>query len=419
MKNTKTKVSLVKFSLHQKIVVALLAITQFTVVLDLMVISPLGDFLMKSLSITPKQFSFAVSGYAFSAALSGILAAGFADRFDRKKLLLFFYAGFIIGTFFCSIAPNYHLLVIARIFTGFFGGVMGSISMTIVADLFPLEMRGRAMGILQMGFAASQVLGVPLGLYLATVWSWHAPFSMIVILGCFMTVMIMKYLEPINKHLEEKRTSNIWHHYRDILVQPNYQLGFMAIAMIAIGTFLMQPFASAYLINNLKVTPVQLPLVFMFTGISSLLIMPLAGKLADKMDKFSLFVIGTAWAIVMLFIYTHLWALPLWIIIAVNILFFIGAMSRMVPAMAIMSAVPEAKDRGAAMSINSSLQQLAGGLGATIAGLIIVQKSKYAPLENIPLLGYVSIIIMVLCTWFMYKVSISVKNKQLVQPVGI
>jgi predicted MFS family arabinose efflux permease len=83
----------------------------------------------------------------------------------------------------------------------------------------------------------------------------------------------------------------------------------------------------------------------------------------------------------------------------------------MVPAMAMLSAVPEAKDRGACMSITSSLQQLAGGLGAVLAGMIIVQSSKYALLENVPLLGYVSIIMMLLCVWFMYKVSNIVKIK--------
>jgi predicted MFS family arabinose efflux permease len=309
MKNSKTKET-VKFSYHQKIVIALLAITQFTVVLDFMVISPLGDFLMKSLSITPKQFGFAVSCYAFSAALSGILTAGFADRFDRKRLLLFFSTGFIIGTFFCSVAPNYHFLLLARSVTGLFGGVMGSISMTIVADLFPLEMRGRAMGMIQMGFAASQVLGVPVGLYLVNTSGWHAPFSMIVILGLCIAILIMKYLEPINKHLEEKKDVNFRHHYSDILMQPNYQIAFVTIALISIGTFLMQPFASAYLINNLKVSPIQLPLVFMFTGISSLIVVPLAGKLADTMDKFNLFAIGTVWAIVLLlpiriYVYCH------------------------------------------------------------------------------------------------------------------
>ena len=414
MNKLKTK-ELVKFSLHQKIIVALLALTQFTVVLDLMVMSPLGDFLMKSLSITPKQFGFAVSSYAFSAAISGILTAGIADRFDRKKLLLFFYAGFILGTFFCAIAPNYHLLLIARIVTGLFGGVIGSISMTIVADLFPMDMRGRAIGILQMGFAASQVLGIPVGLYLTNIWNWHAPFSMIVILGCSIAILVMKYLEPIKGHLEDKKPKNVWQHYRDMLVQPTYQLGFVTTALVSIGAFLMQPFASAYLINNLKVSPVQLPLVFMFTGISALVIMPLAGKLSDKMDKFTLFAIGTGWAILFLFIYTHLWVLPLWIIIVVNILFFMGVMSRMAPAMAFMSAVPETRDRGAFMSISSALQQLAGGLGAAVAGMIIIQKTQYAPIENFSLLGYVSMVIMVICAGFMYKISLIAKAKSLVE----
>src|SRR3984893_6808916 len=144
------------FSHYQKFAIFILAITQFTVILDFMVMSPLGDILMKSLNLKPSHFGFAVSAYAFSAGISGLLTAGFADRFDRKKLLLFFYIGFIAGTLFCSLATNYPML------TGLFGGVIGSISLAIVADLFPLNQRGRAMGFIQMGFGASQVLGIPI-----------------------------------------------------------------------------------------------------------------------------------------------------------------------------------------------------------------------------------------------------------------
>src|SRR5436190_18948739 len=144
----------VPFLPYQKLVIALLAITQFTVILDFMVISPLGDFLMKSLDLQPNQFGLVVSAYAFSAGISGLLTAGFADKFDRKKLLLFFYAGFIIGTMMCGLAHSYFMLLIARIITGLFGGVIGSISMAIVTDLFPIEQRGRVMGFMQMGFGA-------------------------------------------------------------------------------------------------------------------------------------------------------------------------------------------------------------------------------------------------------------------------
>src|SRR5213595_2219372 len=134
----------IPLSKYQIIVIVILALTQFTVVLDFMVMSPLGDMLMKSMSLTTSQFGFAVSAYAFSAGFSGLLTAGFADRFDRKKLLLFFYIGFIIGTLACGLASNYFMLISARIITGLFGGVIGSISMAIVADLFPLNQRGRA-----------------------------------------------------------------------------------------------------------------------------------------------------------------------------------------------------------------------------------------------------------------------------------
>ena len=143
------------FTKYQKFVIFILAITQFTVVLDFTVMSPLGDIMMKTLSITTSQFGMAVSAYAFSAGISGFLTAGFADRFDRKNLLLFFYIGFVIGTLFCALAPNYHLLVAARVFTGIFGGVISSISLAIIADLFKLEQRGKVMGFVQMGFGLS------------------------------------------------------------------------------------------------------------------------------------------------------------------------------------------------------------------------------------------------------------------------
>ena len=165
------------FTHYQVFIVAVLSFLQFTIVLDFMVLSPLGALLMEQLSITPGQFGWVVSAYAFSAGASGLLTAGFADKFDRKKLLLFFYAGFMLGTVFCALAPNYQYLLIARVVTGIFGGVIGSISFAIITDLFKLEVRGRVMGFVQMSFAASQVLGLPIGLVLANAYGWHAPFG--------------------------------------------------------------------------------------------------------------------------------------------------------------------------------------------------------------------------------------------------
>ncbi len=180
MIKTSANFSSLNFTSYQKFVIGLLAFLQFTIILDFMILSPLGAILMPEMKISPAQFGLVVSVYAFSAGASGLLAAGFADRFDRKRFLLFFYAGFVLGTLLCAIAPTYHFLLGARMITGVFGGFIGSISFAITTDLFPFQMRGRVMGFIQTAFAASQVLGIPLGLSLASKWSWHTPFFMIV-----------------------------------------------------------------------------------------------------------------------------------------------------------------------------------------------------------------------------------------------
>lgn len=404
------------FSNYQKWVVALLALTQFTVVLDFMVMSPLGDQLMKSMKITPSQFGFVVSSYAFSAGVSGLLTAGFADKYDRKKLLLFFYMGFIVGTLFCGLAPTYETIVAARILTGLFGGVIGSISMAIITDLFSLEQRGRVMGFVQMGFGASQVLGIPISLYLANIWGWQSPFLMIVGLSIILTIVIIQMMRPIDQHLhhqsERKAVAHLWH----TLSKRDYRIGFLATALMSIGGFMMMPFGSVYAINNLKVTPQQLPLIFMVAGVSSLIVMPFIGRLSDKIDKYKLFTGASLWMVVMILIYTNLGIVPLGIIIFFNVLMMAGIMSRMVPATTMISALPVLQDRGAFMSINSSLQQIAGGIASFVAGLIVVQKDNFSPLEHYNTLGGVAAVITLLCILMMYRVNLLIKKQQTQNP---
>ncbi len=399
------------FSGYQKFVIFLLAITQFTVVLDFMVMSPLGDIMMKTLHITAKQFGVAVSAYAFSAGISGLLTAGFADKFDRKKLLLFFYIGFVIGTFFCALAPNYELLVAARIFTGLFGGVIGSVSMAIIADLFSLQQRGKVMGFVQMGFGVSQVLGIPIGLYIANQWGWHIPFLWIAIMAAVIVLILSFKLKPINTHLSLQNDKNAFQHLWHTVAQRNYRIGFLSTALLSIGGFMMMPFGSAFAINNLKITKEELPLLFMITGIATLISMPFIGKLSDRVSKFKTFAIATLFTIIVINIYSHYSVTSFLIVMITNVVMMIFIMSRMVPSTALTSAIPNPQDRGAFMSINSSLQQVAGGFGAMIAGMIIVQKDNFAPLEHYDTLAMISSSIMFLTIFLMYRVNKIVQQK--------
>ena len=399
------------FTFNQKIIIAILALLQFTVILDFMVISPLGDILMKTLDMTTSNFGFAVSAYAFSAGISGLLAAGFADKFDRKKLLIFFYTGFIIGTVFCAFSSSYMMLLMARIVTGLFGGVIGSVSLAIVTDLFVIHQRGRVMGFIQMAFATSQILGIPVGLYFANNWGWHSAFIMIAVLGVLILIAIITQMQPIVKHLEVQSDKSPFLHLWHTLSNKQYQIGFASIAFLSVGGFMLQPFGSAFLVNNIKISHLELPMVFFFTGLSVLFIMPLVGKLSDKISKFKLFAAGSILSIIMILIYTNLNPIPLWEIVVINMILFMGIMSRMIPATTLNTAIPGLEDRGAYMSISSSLQQIAGGIAAVCAGYIVHQKTKTAPLENYDILGYVIAIITLCSIFFIWRVNQLVKSK--------
>ena len=401
----KPKQEITPFTGYQKMVIFLLAITQFTVILDFMVMSPLGDILMKSMSLKPSAFGFAVSAYAFSAGISGLLTAGFADKFDRKKLLLFFYIGFIVGTIFCGLAHTYVELVTARIITGLFGGVIGSISMAIITDIFSLQQRGRVMGFVQMGFGASQVLGVPIGLYLANIWDWEAPFLVIAGLAVIIAILIFIQLKPLTAHLAFQREQSALKHLWHTVTKKKHRIGFTSTALLSIGGFMMMPFGSAFAVNNLNVAQNKLFILFMVSGVCSLIIMPLIGRLSDRISKFKIFMVASIWMMIMCVVYTNLSGTSFWLVVFLNILMMMGVMSRMIPSSALTSAIPDLEDRGAFMSINSSLQQIAGGIAAAIAGMIVVQKTEYSPLENYNIVGYVIVVISIISIFLMYRVS--------------
>lgn len=399
------------FTRYQVLMIALIAILQFTVILDFMVMAPLGALLIRILHISPSQFGWVVSVYAFSAGISGILAAGFADKFDRKKMLLVFYAGFIIGTFLCGIAPDYTTLLIARMVTGLFGGVMFSINMAIVADLFPLEVRGRVMGYVQTAFAASQAAGIPVGIFFATHYGWHMPFLIIVGLCLVTYVGIIRWMKPVTAHLKERAAQKPLLHLARTATNKKYMVAFLATVFLSTGGFLMMPYSSAFLVRNVGVKEEMLTLVFFVAGCTGLFTGPLIGKWSDKLGKYRVFITGTILATIMVIIITHLSITPLWLVLILNTLMYTAVMSRLIPTQAMISGVPDMKDRGAFMSINSSVQQLGGGIASVVGGWLIGQDAA-GRLLHYDELGYVTLGAFAICIVLMYYVNAQLSQKR-------
>jgi len=399
-----------KFSGYQKFVIAALAFLQFSLILDFMIISPLGAMMMPTLHITPQQFGLAVSSYAFSAAVSGLLAAGFADRFDRKRLLLFFYVGFMLGTLLCALAQTYPMLLMARIVTGVFGGVIGSVVLAIATDLFPLEMRGRVMGFIQTAFAASQVLGLPAGLYFANRWDWHAPFFAILAAAIPAGVIIALWMKPVAAHLKLKQERSPFMHLIHTLSEPRYRLAFILTMLLPTGGYMLMPFGTAYIVNNIGLPFAVLPTIYLITGLCTVFVGPLVGKASDSFGKFNTFLFGSMLTVVMVAIYTNLGPSGVAVVIVVNVLMFVGIFSRMIPSSALMSAIPEVTKRGAFNAVSASLQQFAGGISSAAAGALIVALPD-GKLGHFNWLGYVVMGVAVTSATLMYFV-----HKQVPEP---
>ena len=391
------------FSGYQKFVIAILAFLQFTIILDFMIISPLGAIVMPTLQISPRQFGFAVSSYAFAAGASGLLAAGFADRFDRKRLLLFFYAGFILGTLLCGLAATYPLLLLARIVTGLFGGVIGSVVLAIATDLFPLEVRGRVMGFIQTAFAASQVLGLPAALYFANRWDWHAPFLAIIAVAVPAGLLILLWMRPVAAHLTLRQERSPFMHLVHTLSEPRYRLAFILTMLLPTGGYMLMPFGTAFIVDNIGLPLSTLPTIYLVTGLCTVFVGPLVGKASDSFGKFNTFCFGSILTVIMVAIWTNIGPVSLTTVIIVNVAMFVGIFSRMIPSQALLSAIPEVTKRGAFNAVSASLQQLAGGVSAAIAGAVITQAPSGA-LSHFNWLGDIVMAVALLSLLLMYFV---------------
>lgn len=400
-----------KFTPYHVFVVGLLAFLQFTVVLDFMILSPLGVLVMSELQIPTEKFGYVVSAYAFSAGVSGLLAAGFADRFDRKKLLLFFYTGFVIATFLCGIAIRYEFLLFVRILTGMFAGVLSSISFAIVADLFPLQVRGRVMGFIMTAFAASQVFGLPIGIYISNLWRWQSPFLLIAGVSGLVGFAIFFFLKPVTKHLDNKTDRKAFHHLFATLTESKYLPSFVATTLLATGGFMLMPFGSAFSVHNLGMRLEDLPLIYMVTGLVSMIGGPVMGRLSDSIGKYNMFFFASSIAAIVIVYFTRLGVTPLPTVIFINSLLFVFIAARMISANALNSAVPELHDRGAFMAISSSIQQISGGIAASVAGLIVIQTPN-GYLERYEVLGYVVATAIVCTILIMYKVNEMISEKK-------
>ena len=394
----------------ERILLFLLASINFTHILDFMIIMPLGNYLMPYFHISTQQFSLIVSAYSYAAFTSGIIAAFIIDNFDRKKSLLFGYIGFIVGTLLCGLAPDYKFLIAARIMAGLFGGLIGAQVLSIVADTFSYERRGRAMGYLMAAFSVASVLGVPLSLYVANIISWHAPFIMVAIMGFLLIPFIIKFVPPMKGHITENGNRKPAEAFLIIFSRKNALLAIGLSSLMVFGHFLIVPFINPFMEFNVGFTKNQIPLTYVVGGFATLFSAPFFGKLADKVGKLKVFVICSLLSLPFVYFITNMPAIAFYYVLVATGIWFVVANGRMIAAQAMVSNVIEPQYRGSFMSVNSSLQQLFVGSASFMAGLIVSNDPVSKKIFHYEWVGYLSIAILAFCIFLGFALKKSTSD---------
>ena len=380
----------------QKIILYLLACVQFTNIMDFMIMMPMGPILMKAFNITAREYSFLVSAYSISAGICGFISAFFVDKFDRKNVLTIAYIGFLIGTFACAIAPTYSTLMLARIVAGVFGGVLGSQVVAIVGDTVKYENRAEGMAIIMAAFSTASVLGVPIGMYLASTISWHIPFVFVVAVGFVNLLLIYRFLPNLKSHIHVSDTKPSPFAVLTNIGKDSNQLRALVLSVIVIfGHFCTIPSLSPYLTLNVGMSVDNISLIYLVGGAITIFSARIVGRIADTRGKYLIFATCGTLFLIPVFLMTHLQSgASLTVILMVTSLFFLFANGRTITMQAIVSGVVNNEQRGGFTSINSSMIQLGSGAASFVGGLI-VEKAPDGTLLHYNWVGYMSILFMV------------------------
>ncbi|MFO0964874.1 MAG: MFS transporter [Gemmataceae bacterium] len=378
-------------TVHEWLLLLVLASVQFVHIVDFMIIMPLGSRFINAagggsgvLHLTTGEFGLVVSAYTISAGLASLLAARFLDRFDRKNALLFLFAGFTLGTLLCALARSYPLLLAARAVAGAFGGVAAANVLAIVGDAFPDARRGRATGVVMSAFSVASIAGVPLGLFLAEASGWRAPFVALAVLCGGIWALAAAVLPPLRGHLErEAAPVRIW----AVATDSNHVRAFALMTSLVASSFFVIPYLATAMVANVGLHDDDLKFIYIAGGLTTLLTLTWIGRLADRHGKLPVFrVLAAATCAPLLLITVLPFGFPMALVLVVTTLMFITTSGRMVPGMALITNSSTPQVRGSFMSLNSAVQQLGAGLASWLGGLLL-SKAEDGHLAGYVLVG--------------------------------
>ncbi len=351
----------------------LLAAVELTLLLDFMILMPLGPELMGGLRISPAQFGGLVSSYTLASAVCGVSGALWLDKLDRKRTLLGLYAVFIVSTLACGAAPSFLALLGARILAGCAAGLTWAILMATVVDVVPPERRGSAMGIIMTSYAVAAVAGVPLGLTLAGYLGWRAPFVAIAATAGLLWALATR-LVPRPATTEDGPSKERAPRVTALFSRQSI-VGWTLTFCVVFAGFLLIPYLGTFMVSNLGVTQKELGWVYLCGGVATFFTQRCIGSLVDRFGPKVLLAVLLPATVVPHLLFTRLSNVGLTTVVGAFVLFMTLTSGRIIPTMTLVTEHVAPRLRGRYMAVNTAAADGASGLAAWTSGLLLAESS--------------------------------------------
>lgn len=385
-------------AMSERRIVWTVALVQLMSILDFMIVMPLGDDFSKALAIPPSDVGFVAGAYTAAAFAAGLIGAQFLDRFCRKRVLMVSVLGLGIGTVMCGFATGLGSLIAARLVAGLFGGPATATSLAIVADVVPLERRGRAMAVVMSGFSVASVVGLPLGLMLARQGSWRTPFFVIGGMMIGVLALVAVSMPTLVGHLERKARHTP---ARELLARPEIALGLATTGLVMFSVFSIVPHIPTYLINNLGFPRARYELLYLAGGAVNFALLQVAGRWTDRRGSVRVMIVGSVASVGSLAI-GFLFEPPLgtdWFtgaarftpIVASFVLFMASGAFRGVAQSTLATRLPAPNERAQFMSLQSAVQHASATLGSFATASLMTTDAVTKTIEPMWLVTVVAI----------------------------
>lgn len=255
-----------------------LALAAFAVGSAEFVISGILPPLAEDLAVTIPVAGLLVSAYAIGVAIGGPVITVFTSRFSQRNVLICLMIVFSIAQLLCAMAPDYGLLLVARLLSACAHGVFFGAGNVVVTALVPPERRGAAFSLFISGITVANLLGLPGGSAIGLHFGWRVPFLAVAALGAIAAIVLFLKL-PDTRQAGERHAT-----FREQLRELRHQevwLSYLTIALVMIGALAFGTFQVPIMLNVTGLHPDIVPIYLLIGGLGSVLGIFLGGRGTD------------------------------------------------------------------------------------------------------------------------------------------